>query len=520
MSQLGILLRMQFLNEWQGMTKKRRSGAVWMITIAAAVIFMSLSYSISIFTRVHTGNEYYAACILGALSSAVMVVSGVSWTINSLFQMRDFDVLMSFPLKKEDVAFSRMLNLLAMLWVYSGLFLLPGMVVLGVRLQAPALFYFFMAAGWIGLPLVPAVISSLLGCEIRRLTSGRRNESLWRALITLGLSIMIVGTSSVLSNPQGGAILLEGGRTVSRWMPLMALYMRGLCTGNYGLVMLELGIEAAVFLLALKPVAEVSLRLSAKGENVQRDRDFRIDCIHCHTQLYSLVRRENDRYISDAGYLLTTMLGAMLMMVAAVAALFSPRAVLAFMGVDEMFESMAHFSLIVVVIGGVVGLLANPCSVSISLEGRHLWVLKSMPVDERVIFAAKIWSQMAVQVFPVAASVMALLLRFHQPPVVVFLGTAIIVLEGLGDAMSGLLINLTYPKLDWAQENAVYRRSLSSILGIAGGLTFNSALIIMSLTAPLAPLTSMKIAVMALIVLDLLFFVILNTRGTRLFHQL
>lgn len=48
---------------------------------------------------------------------------------------------------------------------------------------------------------------------------------------------------------------------------------------------------------------------------------------------------------------------------------------------------------IVLALAGMVGLAANPCAVSISMECRHLWVLKSMPIEERTIFSGKLISQ-------------------------------------------------------------------------------------------------------------------------------
>lgn len=207
-------------------------------------------------------------------------------------------------------------------------------------------------------------------------------------------------------------------------------------------------------------------------------------------------------------------------MVAAIITLISPQALLEILDVEETAASLGHLSLIAVVLAGMVGLAANPCAVSISMEGRHLWVLKSMPIEERTIFSGKVISQMELLVLPVMVSVIVLLIRLEQPMHIVVLGALLILFEGFGDALLGLLINLSYPKLDWDRELVVYKRSFSSLLGVVWGIVFNMVLLSVSLSIQPDPDLCIRIAVMVLGPLDLLLLWALNTKGIELFHKL
>lgn len=125
--------------------------------------------------------------------------------------------------------------------------------VISALLHAPALFYVFMVIGWISLALVPAIVTSLVGWLIRKLTAGRKHENLWRIVLALAFMFMVMWMSMVLSSDRGGSIVLDAGMRVSKILPLMSLYMGALyrelpvCAAGerHGDCRLPFGVEAA-----------------------------------------------------------------------------------------------------------------------------------------------------------------------------------------------------------------------------------------------------------------------------------
>lgn len=517
MNQLVTLVRAQFLNNWQGRNKKGK-GAVPLITTAAVFLYISLLYS-GMFYSLLTGQEYYAACLLGGISFFGLLISGLSWAGGMLIKFRDFDLLMSLPVSQEKVIFSKLLSFLSMLWIYSGEFILPAMILFGIRTGASFLFYAFMVVGWIGLPVMPALISILIGLGIRRLSIGMKHEKVWRFLWTLFFTVAMITFVNFLNSDQGAQGLLTAGIVAEKLFPLTALYMRGLSMGKYGYVMLELGIEAGVFLAALRPLAKVALQSSMQGEVTFHDANFHVKKERSHSPLKALIRRENIRSFSNSMYMINMLMGTMLVVAAALVSLFSPQALMKFFAIDVV-QLERYLGLLTVALAGMIGLSANPCAVSISLEGRNIDLLKSMPIHVRSLFWAKILSQLELLALPVAVSVCILLIRFRQPAGVVALGTLVIVLEGVFDAAFGLLINLHYPKLDWDRDVIVYKRSLSAFLGPLCGITLNLALLMISFSMPAHPYWVMAVIALLLGVLDLVLLRILTTKGIRRFGSI
>ena len=104
--------------------------------------------------------------------------------------------------------------------------------------------------------------------------------------------------------------------------------------------------------------------------------------------------------------------------------------------------------------------------VSISLEGKSLWILKSIPADVKEIFLAKILINLALIMVPSTLSLLGLGIAFHLPLLYYLTGILMLAVSALFISMLGLLINLRFPKLEFDREVVVIKQSLSAFLSI------------------------------------------------------
>ena len=112
----------------------------------------------------------------------------------------------------------------------------------------------------------------------------------------------------------------------------------------------------------------------------------------------------------------------------------------------------------------------NTACVSISLEGRTLWILKEAPVPPRELFGAKALVNVLVSDVPAALSVLLLWfgLGLSAPDALALL--ALCVCMGLFIPVAGLAVNLWLPRLDCENDTIVVKQSASSMIGIFGGM--------------------------------------------------
>ena len=130
-----------------------------------------------------------------------------------------------------------------------------------------------------------------------------------------------------------------------------------------------------------------------------------------------------------------------------------------------MLEDFPRMPLAALMIGFCLSMtvIAAP---SVSLEGKYLWILREAPVGESALIWIKTGFQLLLSVpcTVIAGVCLAIALGLSLPD-----GAAMLLamlLFGLGHAAFGMLIGLTFPKLDAVNETVVVKQSLAVCLGM------------------------------------------------------
>ena len=103
---------------------------------------------------------------------------------------------------------------------------------------------------------------------------------------------------------------------------------------------------------------------------------------------------------------------------------------------------------------------------SVSLEGKNLWMLQSLPLTGWQVLRSKLRLHLLVTAIPsfLCAAALDLLLR-PEPLMFVMMLAAPLVFSLLCGVL-GLVINLLMPRLDWVNETSAVKQSGSVILAM------------------------------------------------------
>lgn len=114
--------------------------------------------------------------------------------------------------------------------------------------------------------------------------------------------------------------------------------------------------------------------------------------------------------------------------------------------------------------------MSNTSCVSISIEGKNLWILKSLPVDEIDILKSKILLNilLTIPISVICFLVIGIKLEFEIIIVVMLL----IILLSIFSSILGLFINLLYPKLEFTSDVQVVKQSASVIITMISNLLY------------------------------------------------
>lgn len=457
-------------------------------------------------------------CLMGLLAVLVGVFGSVFNTYGSLYQARDNDLLLSMPIPVSRILLVRLWGVYTVGLLYELVVMLPAAVVwLGEIPFSPVdvIRVLLVALLLSGLVLV---LSAVLGWGVAQVHGRVRHKNvLTVAAALLFIAVYYYAYARAYAVLQGILVNAEQvGDRLRGW--LYPLYHMGLAAEGNVLSLLLLAVWVAALLAIVWAVLSRSfLRLAAAGTAAarprRRERTVRAGSVGC-----ALLRRELLRFTGSANYMLNCGLGIILMPVSAILLVWKADTLRAFLSVlpAEVQPLLA--------IGAVCTMagMNDIAAPSVSLEGRSLWIVRSLPVSGRQALAAKLELHLLLTLVPALAPVAAVeWLLALEPGYAVALPVAVVLFVVLL-AEVGLSLDLRMADLHWSSEIVPIKQSAQVMLSLFGGWVLLAVLagLYYLLWGRLGPLVYLLCVLVVLLAADILLLRWLMTRGARTFETL
>lgn len=546
MSNLKILLKNSIMNNWginKFLKEESKSERIKNISIFLAILLgifsvgmLIVMYSLAIADQL--GQYGYLNLILISamiLSTMFSFFTSVYKAQGVLFSSRDFETLMSLPIKPSIILASKMIELLLLNYLFVALVTIPPSIVYFMKADTSIVFFIYLLIGIVFIPLLPIVMAAIIAFVISYISSRMKHKALILNIGTLiAVVIVVIGSfkidkiiNMVIAN---SASIIEGIKTI--YPP--SYYFTDALVNLSLLSMVKLILWSIIpFILFLmvfgRSFKSINLRL---GETFKKS-NYKLTTLKTNTLRGALIKKEFKRYFSSSIYVTNTIIGVVLVTVAAVACLI--------MGGDFMLDQMAQSSdadiqaiapllkqvmqftpLIILSFG--VGLTCTTGS-AISIEGKNLWILKSSPLEVKDIFISKIAVNIILLVPAIIFDTIMLAIAFDLT-LINFMWTILIpTLLAILVSVGGLLINLYFPKLDWTSEVQVVKQSLSSMISILmGGVLVAVTIFVTIGINKVFAITNVNlylgVIALLLFLLILLVYALLKTKGEKLFNRL
>ena len=454
------------------------------------------------------------------MSFCLMFIGSVFTSKTQLYEATDNDLLLSMPLKPGEVLLSRMLMLLLLDLGFGLIVSGPALVawVQAVGFDAgsffPALFVLFVL-----LPLLTLMISALFGWLLH-LASGRvRNQSMLTLVLSLAfLAVYFVAISRM--NEWIAAVVRDPTPLVGALSGVAPLLWigRACAEGNLAALGGMTLLVAAISLLGWIALERSFLRTATDKRGAARIKyvEKSVDAISPDR---ALLRREGKHLLASASYILNCALGAILAPVAGVFLVIKRNELLPLLSVPGLGEYLPLLMLLGLCFMSSICTLTAP---SISIEGKSIWLLQSLPVTPRQVLNAKLRLHLLVGLPPMLLCSAIFVVLFRPDPLLAvcffLLPAACVLFTGL----FGLFENLRHPNFDWVNETQAVKTGMSIMATIFGtmGLVMLPlpVVLIWGDTIPLRALAPGFLAVVLL--LCLLLWRWLRTRGEKRFADL
>lgn len=399
-----------------------------------------------------------------------------------MFQQSTYELQISLSVSKAAVVASRFLTMYVTDLLVSLVALLPGGMLYAVMMKPGISFYLWGFAGMMLLPCIPLAAAMAAGTVIYAISARMRYKNLVSILLSLLLVIGILVGNFSLASHQGNLEQIDTSmirslavtviEQIGRIYPPAKWFGTSVTEGNAssGILLAAVSILSAGMLLAVLQKYFMTICSSLNATTAKKN--YKLGSLSSGSVLKALWKRELKRYFSSSIYVLNTMTGYVLLVVAAVAFwIVGEEKFLQMLGLSFQIKLHPVLPFALTLIGNMMPMAA--CS--ISMEGKQWWIAKTLPVTMKQILDGKIVTNLSIALpfFAVAEVFVFWAVRPALSEGIWLILIPLVYTVFL--SVAGLRINLAVPLMEWENEVRVVKQSASMMLEMLLG--FVSALI-------------------------------------------
>ena len=442
--------------------RRSRNNFIVMVVVVVALVVGYLSYyawTLSGFLQPY-GFTWLLLPFMLVLIMAMIFMTSL-YTVNSiLFESRDAEQLMAYPISLSTIIYSKLVALVIESWVVGLVFAVPISAVYVIRTAPAWWFYPNMLLATLFAVLMPLALILLIALISAAVSSGRRFRQALQLVITLAL---VAGIGFFVRYMIGFAQVTGIDNTAlinalkAAWPP--AGWITGAMVNGSGsdfLVALAIGVVPFVALVGLTTLSYRRI-LSAANTAVK----YKSGPLKLSTRppWQTLLGKEFRRYRSSLMYVLNSSIGLVIGMVFIILSLVNK-------GTLHTVFSLTSADPLPVYLLMLCVFTSMTCTTapSISLEGKNLWIIKSLPVSALQVLGAKMALNMAISIPLLLVNAVLATIAVNGGVlgfVLLFVPSALLaVLTG----MTGLIANLRYHRFDFYNDMQVVKNSASVMI--------------------------------------------------------
>ena len=483
---LSIRLRKLFVGPiFMGEKKKASTvgkiilGIFLYLLILASFLIMTVSIAASlamVLVPLKLDWLYFLLYFIAVFS--ILFIFGIFESKAELFECKDNAILIPLPISARDIVCSRVLVLMLYHYLECAFIFLPAMIFYLVFGGTP-MALLGGAAFFLVMPAVTASLSAIFGFFLSKLTARIKNKTVFTLICTLaflalyffGYSALMNGMDAVFENLDGIAADLGVKMSALRFL---------------GEIVLAKPLPLILFILVGVLITYLCLRVVIRFYfRTATEQDTGATILHHESTarslppILALMQKELRRFLSSANYMLNCGLGLLMAPIAGVFALIKRTDLLALCaGLGIELSSAAPIATALLSLCIMMNYMSG---VSLSLEGKSFWVVRSLPIRTSDIIFSKVFAAVIVSApFSLISSTLMCIALAPNALEAIALFTLPLLLA-LATSLFYALINAIFPKMQFDNEAVVIKQSLSSFVGALGSVLVGMGLMYLGL---------------------------------------
>lgn len=423
------------------------------------------------------GYSWLYFALMGLFSIALGVFGSVFNTFASLYLPKDNEFLLSLPIPSRTLVLARAAGVYLISLLYSAWVWIPATIaywrlalISPLNVIFPVLLTFVIA-------LLVTVLSCALGWLVALITTKAKSKTVFTVLLSLlfmgGYYFVYFKVVNAL-NDIANHLDSIGNMMKTK---IYYIYLLGSAAdGNILSMVVFTGITVLLSVICLLVLARTFNKFALTAEKSEKTVKKAVG-YESRSLSKTLLNREFKHFTSTSSWLLNGGFGIIVLIGTGIAALIKGGKINEMLSVYSSQMPMINEALpvfIVVAVCLVAGMNTTLCC-SVSLEGKTLWMLQSLPVDPRKILEAKEQMGFLLNVFPAlfAAVIISVVLKVEVIQIDLIIVAVILYIWLQQDF--GLILNLKRPDFNWTNPTTVVKQSVPAFANIFGGYVIDLA---------------------------------------------
>lgn len=466
------------------------------------------------------GMDWLYALVFGMIGIFFGTFGSVFNTFSGLYLGKDNDLLLAMPIPVRAILISRLLGVYLMGLMYSSMVCLPALIVYWIIGRAGVWTILSGVLWYLGITGIILILSCILGWAVAKISLKLKNRSFFTvllALVFLGLYYFVYFKAQSLLQDLVTNAAVYGARIKGS---ARLLYDFGLASTGDGLSLA--GFMAAVLVLAVvtyvvlsRSFYQIATASRAVAKVRYKEKDSKL-----HSVSSALLRRELSHFTHSPNYMLNCGLGIVFLPILAVTILIFSSDIRGFVNMVIGPTGTKYIPVIAIVVIGSLAAMIDTTPPSVSLEGKSLWIVQSLPVDPWLVLRAKLRMHLLLSLIPAVFCALSISLCLVDSLLHAVLLTLLAMATVFLDAVFGLFMGLKMPNLSWTNEIVPIKQSAAVAFAILGGMAWSVVFGVLFFLIDVDPTLYLIIGLLVNLALGCTFYLWLRKKGAARFAAL
>lgn len=532
MNSLFTLIKASIINSW-GINKvlklkskgeKIKAGLLGIVIVYA---FCMLAFTMFMISYTLGGVLEKLDALELLISSSILSTTLFAITMSTfripgyLFSFKDYDLLMSMPLKPSVILASKMIFIYLSNLLVSVVMGIPPLIIYGMKTSGGLLYYSFVVITTLVIPLIPISIAAFFAYCLGRISSKFRSTNVILLIGSFALFIAIMAGSTMIGqiNTEQVQNSIPTVNILNDILFWTKLYIGALKDSNILYLIAFIFVSLIFFGVFISIFSKGFKSINSKLSEKHKVSNYKMTELKASSTIKALYIKEFKFYFSSYIYVVNTAIGLIMMTAFSLGIAIFGKDTITKMLEIPITEAYV-FPIVTVIFIFCIGLTCTTAA-SISLEGKSLWIIKSLPVKIQNILWSKILVNMTLTVpaLIINTIIVSLALKMNATSILAMFSVSL--MYCMISPILGIIINLYFPKLEWTTQLAVVKQSVSVLLSILS--CFVTIAIPIGLFAIIKPTNTklfLGIFSIVLLIFNAILIKTLNTTGVRKFKEL